>query len=51
MNRVLPIAVDIENHLQKAKVLIIYGARHVGKATLLNQFLGKSDYFPGGQVE
>ena len=31
--------VNLENNIQKNKVLIIYGARRVGKTTLLNDFL------------
>ena len=34
---------NIENFLQNGKVLIIYGARQVGKTTLLQDFLSKTD--------
>jgi len=43
MNRVIPREIEIEEHLQKGKVLIIYGARQVGKTTLLKSFLEQSD--------
>ena len=43
MNRVIPRELEIEEHLQKGKVLIIYGARQVGKTTLLKLFLEQSD--------
>jgi len=43
MNQVTPRAVGIKEHLQKGKVLIIYGARQVGKTTLLKSFLEGSD--------
>jgi len=43
MNRVIPREIEIEEHLQKGKVLIIYGARQVGKTTLLKLFLEQSD--------
>ena len=35
----LPRAIDISEHLQQGKVLIIYGARQVGKTTLVKLFL------------
>ena len=38
MTHQLPRSVDIKEHLQKGKVLIIYGARQVGKTTLLKHF-------------
>jgi len=31
MNRVIPREIEIEEHLQKGKVLIIYGARRLAK--------------------
>ena len=34
---------DIENFLQSGKVLIIYGARQVGKTTLLQDFLSRTN--------
>ena len=43
MNRVIPREIEIEEHLQKGKVLIIYGARQVGKTTLQKSFLEQSD--------
>jgi len=43
MNRVIPREIEIEEHLQKGKVLIIYGSRQVGKTTLLKLFLEQSD--------
>ena len=43
MTRVIPREVKIAEHLQKGKVLIIYGARQVGKTTLLKQFLQRTD--------
>jgi len=43
MNRVIPREIEIEEHLQKGKVLIIYGSRQVGKTTLLKSFLEQSD--------
>lgn len=43
MTPVLPREVNIAEHVQKGKVLIIYGARQVGKTTLLKQFLGQTD--------
>ncbi|MCF7820708.1 MAG: ATP-binding protein [Candidatus Pacebacteria bacterium] len=33
---------NLENNIQKNKVVIIYGARRVGKTTLLNDFLKKT---------
>lgn len=39
----LPRAMDISNHLQQGKVLIIYGARQVGKTTLVKLFLEQSE--------
>ena len=39
----LPRAIDISEHLQQGKVLIMYGARQVGKTTLVKLFLEKSD--------
>ncbi|MDZ7720054.1 MAG: ATP-binding protein [Balneolaceae bacterium] len=43
MNREIPRTVTITEHLHKGKVLIIYGARQVGKTTLVKSFLKKSD--------
>lgn len=43
MKRNIPRAVKLSENLQKGKVLIIYGARQVGKTTLLTQFLDQSD--------
>jgi len=43
MNTNLPRAMDISNHLQQGKVLIIYGARQVGKTTLVKLFLEQSE--------
>lgn len=42
MNTGLPRAIDISSHLQQGKVLIIYGARQVGKTTLVKSFLEQS---------
>ena len=39
MNTVLQRTMDISDHLQQGKVLIIYGARQVGKTTLVKLFL------------
>ncbi len=35
--------IDLPGYLQKGKVLIIYGARQVGKTTLVKQFLKNTD--------
>ncbi|MEX2600919.1 MAG: ATP-binding protein [Balneolaceae bacterium] len=43
MANILPREVDISKHLQQGKVLIIYGARQVGKTTLVSSFLEQSD--------
>jgi hypothetical protein len=43
INHKLPRAVDISEHLQQGKVLIMYGARQVGKTTLVKMFLEQSD--------
>ena len=43
MKRELPRAIDISEHLQQGKVLIMYGARQVGKTTLVKLFLEQSD--------
>lgn len=40
----LPRIYQLENHLKPNKVLVLYGPRQVGKTTLLNDFLQKSDY-------
>lgn len=42
MNTELTRTVSITEHLQKGKVLIIYGARQVGKTTLVKSFLEQS---------
>ena len=34
---------NLENHLEKGKVLLIYGSRQVGKTTLLTEFLEKTN--------
>ncbi|MEA3347199.1 MAG: AAA family ATPase, partial [Candidatus Auribacterota bacterium] len=34
---------DINEYLQEQKVLVIYGARRVGKTTLLKNFLSRTD--------
>ena len=39
----LPRAIDISEHLQQGKVLIMFGARQVGKTTLVKLFLEQSD--------
>lgn len=43
MNTVLQRTMDISDHLQQGKVLIIYGARQVGKTTLVKLFLEKTE--------
>lgn len=47
--------VEIEDLLEKNKVLIIYGPRQVGKTTLVKEFLGKTTldylYFTGDEID
>ncbi len=51
----IPRAVKIENHLEKNKALIIYGPRQVGKTTLVNEFLSRTNlkykFFSGDQLD
>lgn len=43
MEKIIKRFYSLEKYLQKGKVLIIYGARQVGKTTLVKDFLSKSD--------
>lgn len=47
--------VEVENFLEKNKVLIIYGPRQVGKTTLVKEFLSKTTlshlYFTGDEID
>lgn len=44
MQNELKRTVDLSNYLQKGKVLIIYGARQVGKTTIVKQFLSETAF-------
>lgn len=48
-------AINVSDHLEKNKVLIIYGPRQVGKTTLVKSFLQKTDlqyqFFTGDQLD
>jgi uncharacterized protein len=47
--------IEIKKHLEKNKVLVIYGPRQVGKTTLVQDFLSKTSlkhkYFTGDQID
>lgn len=47
-------SINLSNHLQQGKVLIIYGARQVGKTTLVKQLLAETSlkhaYFTGDDL-
>jgi hypothetical protein len=48
-------SIDLNKHLEKNKVLIIYGARQVGKTTLVKNFLSKTNlthsFYTGDDIE
>lgn len=47
--------VDLDKYLEKNKVLIIYGARQVGKTTLVKEYLSKTDlkysFYTGDDIQ
>lgn len=43
-NNMIQRAIDIENNLEKNKVLIIYGSRQVGKTTSVEKFLSETSF-------
>ena len=51
----IPRIISIEKNLEKNKVLIIYGARQVGKTTLVNAFLSQTNltyqFYSGDQLD